>query len=312
VDRLSRVVLLACLPALLPAAARAADAVELRWQFKKGQVLKYVLKDHEVRTVAVGEEKFERTADSEYEWHWTVLDVDDKGTATLEMKLAGLKVRSTHRMAEYDADYDSTRKNEPVSEYQKQLYNFYDQLRFGKYRMSLGRDGKVSDVYGLDKLMTETTAGTIVPDSDGLNLHDDSFGWILQAVLGAVPGKAAEEGAKWKQAAPGKLVGLGDATGETELTLEKPAKVGERTLPQVTLSGMQTIELNMKWGMRDLYGTLKTAKLAGKVLFDPKAGAVQHGATQLDFGGDVRWGNGDNAVKFRVDFKHTLELEQKP
>jgi hypothetical protein len=312
VDRLSRVVLLACLTALLPAPARAGDAVELRWQFKKGQVLKYVVKDHEVRTIAIAEEKFERTADVEYEWHWTVLDVDDKGTATLEMKLAGLKVHSTHRMAEYDADYDSSRKNEPASEYQKQLYNFYDQLRFGKYRMSLGRDGKVSDVYGLDKVMTETTTGTPVAESDGLNLHDDSFGWILQSVLGVVPGKGAEEGAKWKQAAPGKLVGLGEATGETEMTLEKPVKVGERTLPQVAISGMQTIELNMKWGGRDLSGTMKTSKLAGKVRFDPKGGTVQHGETQLDFGGDVRWGVGENAVKFRVDFKHTLELEAKP
>jgi hypothetical protein len=312
VDRLIRLALLACLPALLPAAARAADAVELRWQFKKGQVLKYVLKDHEVRTATVGDEKFERTADSEFEWHWTVLDVDDKGTATLELKLAALKVRSSHRMAEYDADYDSSRKNEPVSDYQKQLYNYYDQLRFGKYRVSLGRDGKVSDVYGLDKLLTETTTGTLVAESDGLNLHDDSFAWVLQSVLGVVPGKAAEEGAKWKQAAPGKLVGMGDATGETEMTFEKPVKVGERTLPQVAMSGMQTIELNMKWGMRDLYGTLKTSKLAGKVRFDPKAGAVQHGETQLDFGGDVRWGTGDNPVKFHVEFKHTLELELKP
>jgi Family of unknown function (DUF6263) len=310
--RLSRLALLACLPVLLPAAARAGDSIELRWQFKKGQVFKYVLKDNEVRTVTFKDEKFEATTDSEYEWHWTVLDVTDKGTATLELKLAALKVKSTHRMAEFDADYDSTHKNEPVSEYQKQLYNYYDQLRFGKYRMNLGPDGKVSEVYGLDKLLTETTTGTPVAEYDGLNLHDDSFGWLLQAVLGALPGKAVEEGAKWKQAAPGKLVGIGDATGETEMTLEKPVKVGDRTLPQVTTSGTQTIELDLKWGMRDLYGTLKTSKLAGKVRFDPKAGAVQSSETQLEYGGDVRWGSGGEAVKFRVDFKHALALEAKP
>src|SRR5262249_50934813 len=158
-------------------------------------------------------------------------------------------------------------------DYQKNLYHYYDQLRFGKFRMNLTAAGKVSDVYGFDKLLTETTAGAHVDDYHGLNLHDDSFGWLLQGGLGVLPGKAAEEGAKWKQAAPGKLVGIGDVTGETELTLEKPVKVGDRMLPQVAVGGSQTIELNLKWAMRDLTGTLKTSKLAGKVRFDPKANA---------------------------------------
>src|SRR5216684_3875449 len=97
----------ACLLLLLGAPALpAAEPIDLHWQLKKGQVLKYLLKHREVRTVTVGDEKFETTTATECDWQWTVQEVDDQGTATLELKLKGL--RMTCNGKDFDFQYDSS------------------------------------------------------------------------------------------------------------------------------------------------------------------------------------------------------------
>jgi hypothetical protein len=295
--------------ALLPS-VRAADPVELRWQFKKGQVFKYLLKHREVRTVEVGDQKFETTTDSEYDWQWTVTEIDDKGTATLELKLQGLRVSSNGK--DYEYRYDSSRVNEATEELNKNTIHFHDQLRFSNYRLRLKGDGAVAEVYGLDKVQDETTASTPVAMLSGYHLRDDSFGWFLQLLVGVLPGKPVAEGAKWKLPAPAKLKGLGDLNGQLEFSLDKPVAVGERPCQRVRLAGACTLELDMKVPNSTLQGTLKTSKIEGTVLFDANGGMVRKGEGQIDFSGDLKLGIGDQPLVLKMGFKNKLELEAKP
>src|SRR5262249_28280452 len=128
-------------------AAGQEQGVELRWRFKKGQTFKYLLKHREVRTVEVAKQKFETTTASEYEWTWTVKDVDDKGAATLEHKFTAIRVTATGK--DLDFQYDSSGANQSSDAYNKDLINLYDQLRFaGKYKVQLTPDGRVASVQG--------------------------------------------------------------------------------------------------------------------------------------------------------------------
>lgn len=297
------------LAAVLPRLG-AADPVELRWQFKKGQVFKYLLKHHEVRTIEVGDQKFETTTDNEYDWQWTVTEIDEKGTASLELKLQGLRVTSNGK--DYEYRYDSGRANEATEELQKNTLHYHDQLRFANYRLRLKVDGRVAEVYGLDKVQEETTAGTPVAMLSGYHLRDDSFAWFLQLLVGALPEKPVAEGAKWKLPAPAKLKGLGNLNGQLEFSLDKPSAVGDSPCQQVRLGGACTLELDMKAADSALQGTLKTNKVEGTVLFDSKSGMVRKGEAQIDFAGDLKLGIGEQPLVLKTGFKNKLELEAKP
>jgi Family of unknown function (DUF6263) len=299
---------LAC--AVVAAAARADDATELRWRFKKGQTFAYLLKHREVRTVEVGDTKFETTTNSEYEWEWTVRETDSDGVATLDLKLKALRVNSTGK--EFDFQYDSAKATESADDFKKKLANFYDQLRFGKYRLRLKPDGRIAEVYGFDKLLNEVTPGTQVAEFYGYNLRDESIGWFMQLALGVLPDRAAKPGDKWKVPAQAKWAGLGEVTGQTEWALDKPVKVGDRMCQQLKADGSETMEVDMRWGDAPLRGTLKTSKLTGTVKFDANAGAVQASEVRAEFAGDLKWGEGDNPLVLKTTFRHTLELEAKP
>src|SRR5262249_20267874 len=158
----------------------------------------------------------------------------------------------------------------------------------GAYRLRLKPDGRVAEVYGLDKVQGETTTGTNVAEFFGYNLRDDSFAWYLQLLLGSLPEKPVAEGAKWKLPAPAKLQGIGDLGGQLEFTLDKPVTVSDRPCQQLRLDGTCKVEVDMKFGDTTLRGTLQTSKVSGSVSFDAKAGLVRKGEAQVDLAGELK------------------------
>lgn len=307
-NRRLMVVGLVCLVAV--PTARAADAVELRWQFQKGQVLKYLLKHTEVRAVAVADQKLETTTRMEYEWHLTVKDVDSAGVASMDLKLAALRVEAAGK--DFSFTYDSAKGNEADTQYNKDLKNYYDQMRFANFRLRMKPDGRVGEVYGFDKLLAETAPGTQVAEFHAYWLHDDTFAWYLQTALGLLPEKAVEPDAKWKLAMPEKFKDVGAASGQLDFSLDKPAKAGDRVLEQIKVGGSQTVDLNMPFINNTMSGQLKTSKLGGVVKFDRKAGLVEGGEYASEYGGELKFGTNDKPLVMKVTIKNDVTLERKP
>ncbi len=299
-----------CLFLSLPAASEAAETVELRWQFKKGQVFKYRMKHREVRTVSAGDQTIETTTDTEYEWQWTVRDLDDKGAATLEQKLTALRLTCNGQNFEFG--YDSSRGNRSDEEYKRKLIDFLDQLRFTTYQLRVRPDGQVAEVRGFDKLLDEFGNPQNIVDFHALSLHDDTFGWFLQLQLGSLPGAAAARGATWKLPTKAKLEGFGGLSGKVDVTLGKAAKAGDHACEELNLKGEQTLDLDMKWLNTPLRGPLKSTKLTGTVLFDAKAGLVRGGKVETDLEGSLKLGANDQAGALKITYRHALELELKP
>jgi hypothetical protein len=286
---------------------RAAEGVELRWAFKKGQTFKYLMKHHEVRTVAVGDGKFETTTDLDLDWQWTVADIDDKGVATVEAKLAGLKASIKGR--DYEVQYDSAGKNTTEDAYAKTVVHYFDQLRFAKYRLRLGPDGRGAEFRGLDKVIADLPAGNQAADFHGLALRDDTFAWYLQQALGLLPEAKVTEGGKWKEPVKTKLAGLGEMTGQTEYRLDKPAKSGDVLCQVVRFEGSATVDLGMQFVNLSLSGPLKIIKVEGAVRFDPKAGAVHDSEYKTEMSGDLKLGDGGTMMK--VGYKQTVTWQAK-
>jgi len=287
-----------------------AEDVRLGWKFKKGQVFKYALKHSEIRTVSVGDQKLETTTTGEYEWEWKVIDVDDGGAATLEHRFTTIKLK-TATPPMFEMEYDSSGSNESTDDYKKKAFNFFDQLRFARYRVTLRADGTVAEVYGLDKVINETTAGTGVADFHAVNLHDDTFAFLLQQMLGTLPEKATAVGGKWKTASPAKLPTFGALTGEVETALGKAVKVNDRTAYELTRTGSQKFDIDTKLANLTVRGSLKSTKQMGKVYFDAEAGSVRKGEMQMELAGELKLGDGDNPGVLKITYQHQLELEAK-
>jgi hypothetical protein len=284
--------------------AWAADPGPPRWKFQKGQALNYLLKHGEVRTVEVGDQKLETTTRTEYEWTWTVADIGDKGTATLEQKLTALRVSCTGK--DFQLDYDSARANTADDDYRKKLIRLLDQVRFfGNYQVRLGPRGEVVEVRGFSKLLEEHDPGMNILDFHALNLHDDTFGWFLGQALGRLPDAEQARKAKWRVDIDKEIAGMGPVTGSLDFTLKK-AGADRRTL-ELDFQGTQTLDLDMKWIGIALRGKLQTTKLAGNVRFDAQAGALESSTAQIDMKGDLKFG--DNST-LAVSFQHNLELQR--
>jgi hypothetical protein len=283
-------------------------AAELRWQFRKEQTFKYAMKHREVRLVELADQKFETTTTVEFEWQWTVQDVDADSVATLGQRFTSLVVHSTGK--DFDFRYDSAQANQSQDDYTKKLIHLYEQVRFGEYRVRLRPDGRVASVSGFDKLLGEISADSNVLDFHALNLRDDTFGWYLQQALGVLPAKGAAV-EKWESRVDSKLAPFGQATGKTEYMRGKPQDEAGRILETITFKGSQLVELDMKWLNNALRGPLKVTKLTGAVRFDPKAGRVHNSTAEAEISGELLLGN-DNPSKMKLSFQHTLELMAKP
>jgi Family of unknown function (DUF6263) len=286
--------------------ARAEEAVNLRWRFTKGQELKYLLRHKEVRTVELGDHQFETTTTSEYELLWTVVEVDDRGTATLSQKLTALRVTISGK--DFDFQYDSARGNAADDEYKRKLVALYDQLRFADYQLEIEATGRVRRVQGFDRLLGELGDSRQQIDFHGLNLHDGAFGWFLQQALGQVPAAPATKGQRWEVPVDAQWEGIGHLTGRTTYTLAGPVEAGGVPCQEVEATGKQNLELDMKWFNQALRGPLRTTKLTGKVHVDAKAGRVQDSEVHAALEGRLQFGGGDKPADMKVKFEHTLGL----
>jgi hypothetical protein len=255
----------------------------------------------------VGDQKLVTTTNTEYDWNWTVQDVDDQGTATLLHKFTALRVESTGK--DFDYRYDSAQGNPSQDDYAKKLTHLYEQLRFGEYRVRLQADGKIASVTGFDKLLGEIGADATVLDFHATNLRDDTFAWFVQQPLGVLPPKPARS---WEVATETKLSLFGQLQGKTAYIFGKAMQEESDKTQLLQFTGSQALELDTKWFGTSLRGPLKMSKLQGTIVFDPGTQTVRRGSAQVELAGDLLFGNENNPAKMKLKYEHTLELEAKP
>ncbi len=294
---------------LSAASLPAADEVKPRWRFEKGQTLRYLLKHHEQRKVTVNVEDFETKTDVDFHWEWTVKEVDDKGVATLDAKLTGLRFEVRGRG--YEFDYDSNGTNSSDDQFKKDMIAYLDDVRKAAYRLRLAPDGAVKEVRGFDSALADAPPANRVHDTNGLTLRDAAFGWYLQQALGVLPDAAVAEGGRWKRPTKTKLGSLGELSGETEYHLAKAAKAGGAKEHELRFAGARSLDLDMKWGDGSLRGPFTIAKVKGVVHFDPKTHAVARSEYKTEMSGDLKLNDSAEPV-LKVELKQTVSLEARP
>ena len=280
----------------------AQEPADLKWRFKIGDSQKYTFKHKEVRTVEVGDLRAETTTVADFDWLWTVEDIDTAGVVKLNAKLENLRFSTAGQG--FDIGYDSARGNRGDADYDKRFIGLMDQFRYaGKYHLRLDARGKLHEVKGLSKILQENDPGLNILDYHCLNLRDETFAFFLQTVLGRLPDDAKKS--KWQLTGDQSLGELGNVTGPVHFT--RDAKADAEGLLPIRWQGTQTAELNSKWINVDFKGALKTTKLEGTMRFDPRSGWMHSGNAAMHFGGELKIGGG----MFKMSYQHELELTKQ-
>jgi hypothetical protein len=283
------------------AVAPAQEKDAPRWQFKKDQAFKYLFKQKEVRTVAVGEQKLVATTEHEFAWRWTVREAEEGG-ALLELRFDSLK--ATVSAKDFEFAYESGRNNDYQDPVKKKLSNFYDQIAFGKYRLRLDRRGVLTELSGFSKLC-EDLNDAATADMYGMSLRDGPLAWFLQQTMGVLPDRPlAQKDQRWKHSFE-KQVEPGQLAGTSEFTLTERDKDGFAA----RFGGQAALDVDMKWAGLTLRGPLKSTKLEGKYAWDGRAGCLRGGEARVRVQGELKL---NDATDLRVEYEQTLELTRQP
>jgi tRNA A-37 threonylcarbamoyl transferase component Bud32 len=284
---------------------RAAAERELRWRFQRGDSFKYLHKDHEEWDIG----DFKTTSDLEFDWLWTVKEVDGKGIATIEATLAGLRVAIKGGARNVNVQYDSVKDQDAPAGNEKEV-GYAHRLRRATFHLRLDPKGRVAEFHGIDKVIEPETGGLNAAASVATPLSDDTFAWYLQQALGELPEAGADDGAEWRLPVKRWLHGIGEVSGEMTFRLQPPRHPADPPFcRRLRVMGSHTLNLKLgpeRLGQESLSGILKINTLEGAVFFDTKAKALHSSKLELEMGGEV-----DLQGKTPVKCKQVVTWERK-
>ena len=171
------------------------EAVELRWTYVKGDVLRYRMTQR-VSSDAGGTPVRQQMSTT---MALEVGEVDAKGAVTVQARYEAVAARASG-IQEYD--YDSEKDKEPPDEPAARMMS---KLVGQSFTMRLGADGKVLEVRGYDQVIEAMSKG--VGDDEaarerarralGQMFSDDAFKSRMQQLAPPLPGGKVKKGDTW-------------------------------------------------------------------------------------------------------------------
>ncbi len=170
--------------------------VDLRWKFQKGQQLWYqVTQSTTIDMAGMTMEQSNRTTYSH-----SVADVDEAGTATLNVKYEAVAAKATG-IQEYD--FDSEKQKEPDTD--NPTVRMLSRMVGQSFTLKMGPNGKVREVKGFDKIFEALFKG--LEDDPQMQMarqmlkqsySDEAIQSMMQQMYMPLPEGAVEKGDSWK------------------------------------------------------------------------------------------------------------------
>jgi len=286
--------------ALALCAGPAQAQTTLRYKFKEGEKLPYVLNTDMVITTTVAgmdiEMKFKQSADL----NWQVQKVDSDGNARVRIKMGRVKMSMETPMG--NVEYDSTSKDEPEG--------FLGQMigKLGKAMANLEMTATVTPTGDLKDVEVPKDA---LKELKGIPGLDKLGGGMLSAegmkdllALPKLPKEAVTKGKKWSEKA---AIGLpvGKAKGKTQFTYEGQVEKGGKTLEKIGVTSELKAEMA---GDGAIPLKIKGQKSKGHAYLDNQAGRMLEFTNEgtiemeLEFGG--------NTIPQRITQNISLKLKK--
>lgn len=239
----------------------------LRYKFKKGEKLEYVLDQKMKVTQEVLGMNIETSMDQHMAMSWKVESVDDKGAAKIAMTFGRMKMALDTPMGKFEVDSDS--KEEPDNILGKTLHTVVASLAGMELSFTMDPTGELREVTIPEK-SAEKLKNLAGPGLGDMFSEDSLKKMATQGLV--FPAEAIAKGKSWKHKSSMKMP-FGKMVMDNDYTYEGSEEKGGVTLEKISLKPSMKMEPDP-----DAKVALKLKSSQGKATFgfDNKAGRFSH------------------------------------
>lgn len=256
--------------------ANPGVAETLRYKFKEGEKLDYVLNNDIKMKMDFNGAAMEMAFNMIFDLVWNVKAVDPDGTATIVQKTSRvqLKVDSPFGEMAYDTATPGSELEGPMADMGKIL----KAIEAGEFTLKVSPAGKVTDVQ-FPKQLTEVLGEQGGqrrggPGRGGMGLFTpDSIKLIIERSFVPLPEGELKEGVTWKQKFTQPVMRAGKQHFEIDYSYGGMKKEQDKDVALINGTTKVTFEPAEEGG--DIDAEINEQKGAGVVLFDPAAGQLQ-------------------------------------
>jgi hypothetical protein len=263
-------------------AGPAAAQTTLRYQFKEGEKLEYVLDQKMKTTGTVAGKPTDAVMNQEATMTWHVLKVDADGSAKINIKFGRSKMSMEGPMGKVEIDSESAK--EPDDPLGRILYGMSKGLASLEIAAKFSPTGQASDI------QLPENAAKLLRDLPGAEFFGDSFSPEgMKRLVGQagviLPKEPVDKGAKWKNTSEMKLafVKLGV---ELNYVYQGPATEAGRRLEKATFDPKLSVDPDPN---AQVVFKLKKQENSGTLLFDNAAGKLINVTMNLTLDGEVEF-----------------------
>ncbi len=258
------IVFLSALCAAILSSAASAQTT-LRYKFKEGQKLGYVIEQKMKSTASINNMDIETKMNMSMDMTWNVVAVNSDGSAKMQMKVTYVKMSMDGPAGQVEVD--SKQKNDPDDAIGKIFSQIVKATATMEMTGTMQAGGEMKDI----KVSEETIKSMKnLPGADKLGdmLSPESFKAMVSNLV--FPADAVAKGKTWTNKNTAKTP-VGKTVSENTYTYEGSVQKDGVTLEKISIKPNIKIEPDpkalIKMELKDSTGT-------GQILFDNKAGRM--------------------------------------
>ncbi len=294
--------LVALLSAWSLAALPATAQTTLRYKFKEGDALKYVVEQKMKMTMSIMGKDIDMNMDQSSEMGWSVGKVNDKGDAEITVKFGRSKMSMNSPMGKVEVDSNSTQQ--PDDQFGQILYKVVKGLAEMEVTATVSPLGEFSDLKIPDKSLK---ALQNIPGGEAFGdlLSPDGLKRMMSQSGIVMPKEPVTAGKTWNSKNEMKLP-FGKMIAEIEYKYAGPTEKDGRTLEKITLKPKAEIQPGKD---APIAMKVKSQEGTGTALFDNAAGKLIEVSNQQNM--EMEADNMGIAFTMRMTQATTMRLVEK-
>jgi len=227
-----------CLAVGLFCAATAQAATPVRWKFKQGEDLNYVMERQLEGKINLSGAEIEFKLRMVMDTSWKVGEVAKDGSADVGLTVDRMQFSMSSPLGG-DLDYDSAKAEEPNSPAWGMLAPMVNGMLGQTIKAKMSPLGKVSDVQLPEKLAEIVGKQAGGHRQQGFGIGGNMFSeqgikeLIARAVL-PLPEGAPDKEVTWKQTFSTEIPGIGTQTSDTTLSFDGTEKIDGKELQKIS------------------------------------------------------------------------------
>jgi hypothetical protein len=298
---------------LVARVAAADDAATLKYKLAKGDRVIYRTKSMMKQNQTIAGMAFENEMDTETIHSYTVDSIDEKGNYVLSVKGERLKMKAKFgALGDYSFDSQSSERDKS-STLGAAITPLFERLSGSVYHVVLSPEGDVVDVRGYADLIRDIVEGNSLAAQFIGGGTDESVRDQLKEVFPKLSKNPVKPGDGWDVPYEVALAKLGKVKGKNSYRYAGADKVGDRNTAKIDVVAEASITLDLDMDGAKVTGTLSTTAASGTIQFDPVAGRVLSGQSDVTHGGtlNVAAGGMDIPVQNEQNMKTKVEYLEK-